>query len=258
MPSVNREDTDPKQLQISRDIHILISYAEVLLMSTHMFSGRAMQHQSPGSACTTTQSDPTLSSNRIIGYCRIYEWRTKAQMRLCACTGFDYFFIPYHTIVAGYCGVTLAVRVSIRPSIHRTSVHPYFHFQTITWVNVNGFSPNSVCALILWRSGLWLLMGKFYQFLYPAIQKWRGIMVSRWSSVCPSIRPSYVRPSYVRPSIFCFWMITGVNINGFSPNLVCALILWRSGLGLLMGKFCQIFTELSARDTPIFSFLDDN
>ena len=25
--------------------------------------------------------------------------------------------------------------------------------------------------------------------------------------------------------------------HGFSPNLVCALILWRSGLGLLMGKF---------------------
>ena len=37
---------------------------------------------------------------------------------------------------------------------------------------------------------------------------------------------------------------------------VCALILWRSGLGLLMGKFCQILTELSARD--IFSFLHDN
>ena len=44
----------------------------------------------------------------------------------------------------------------------------------------------------------------------------------------------------------------------FSPNLVCALILWRSGLGLLMGKFRQIFTELSAQDTPIFSFPDDN
>ena len=31
----------------------------------------------------------------------------------------------------------------------------------------------------------------------------------------------------------------------------------RSGLGLLMGKFRQIFTELSARDTPIFSFPED-
>ena len=27
---------------------------------------------------------------------------------------------------------------------------------------------------------------------------------------------------------------------------------------MLMGEFRQIFTELSARDTPIFSFLDDN
>ena len=62
----------------------------------------------------------------------------------------------------------------------------------------------------------------------------------------------------VRPSLFCFQMITGVNINGFSPNLVCALILWRSGLGLLMGNFRQISMEFSVQDMPIFSFLDDN
>ena len=62
----------------------------------------------------------------------------------------------------------------------------------------------------------------------------------------------------VHPSVFRFRMITRVNINGFPPNLVCALILWRSGLGLLMGKFCQFLTELSARNTPIFSFPDDN
>ena len=40
--------------------------------------------------------------------------------------------------------------------------------------------------------------------------------------------------------------------------MVCALILWRSGLGLRTGKFRQFLTELSARDTPMFSFLDDN
>ena len=62
----------------------------------------------------------------------------------------------------------------------------------------------------------------------------------------------------VRVSKFRFRMITRVNNNVFSPNLVCALILWRSGLGLLMGKLCQFFTELLARDTPIFSFPDDN
>ena len=67
-------------------------------------------------------------------------------------------------------------------------------------------------------------------------------MVSRWTSVCPSIHFSFPDD----------------NFNGFSPNLVCALILWRSGLGMLMGKFRQIFTVLSARDTPIFWFPDDN
>ena len=45
---------------------------------------------------------------------------------------------------------------------------------------------------------------------------------------------------------------------GLKPNLLYALTLRRSGLGLLMGKFRQIFTELSARDTPISLFLDDN
>ena len=70
------------------------------------------------------------------------------------------------------------------------------------------------------------------------------------------VRPS-VRPP-IRPSVFRFQMITWVNINGFSPNLVCALLLWRSGLGLLLGKFCQFLTQLSARDAPIFSFPDGN
>ena len=44
----------------------------------------------------------------------------------------------------------------------------------------------------------------------------------------------------------------------FHQSLVCALILWSSGLGLLMGKFRQILTELSARVTPVFSFPDDD
>ena len=54
----------------------------------------------------------------------------------------------------------------------------------------------------------------------------------------------------VHPSIrFSFPDDNLRNISGISPNLVCALILWRSGLGLLMGKFCQFFTELSVHDT---------
>ena len=43
-------------------------------------------------------------------------------------------------------------------------------------------------------------------------------------------------------------------MNGFSPNSVCALILWRSGQGLFMGKFHQFLTELPARDRSVFSF----
>ena len=39
---------------------------------------------------------------------------------------------------------------------------------------------------------------------------------------------------------------------------MCALILWRSGLDLLMGKFSQFLTELTARDRSVFSFPDDN
>ena len=62
----------------------------------------------------------------------------------------------------------------------------------------------------------------------------------------------------VRPSVFHFQMITSKQQTGFSPNLVCALILWTSGLGLLIGKFHQILAELSARGMPIFSFPDDN
>ena len=62
---------------------------------------------------------------------------------------------------------------------------------------------------------------------------------------------------------FCFQMITWVNVNGFSPNLVYALILWRSGMELLMVKFHQFLTELPSCDTVLagyyrFTFLYDH
>ena len=60
-----------------------------------------------------------------------------------------------------------------------------------------------------------------------------------------------------RPYYF-FRAITSVNNKGFYPNLLYALTLRRSGLGLLMGKFCRMFTELSAQNMPIFSFPDNN
>ena len=89
------------------------------------------------------------------------------------------------------------------------------------------------------------------------VEGYYGFTLDIHVSVHPSVRASIHRRS-IRLSIFRFQMITWVNINGFPPNLVCALILWRSGLGLLIGKVCQSFTELSARDMPIFSFLVDN
>ena len=59
----------------------------------------------------------------------------------------------------------------------------------------------------------------------------------------------FIRTS-IRPSI--------VNINGFSQIFVCALILWWSGLGLLMCEFRQLLMELAAHDMFIFSFLKAN
>ena len=43
-------------------------------------------------------------------------------------------------------------------------------------------------------------------------------------------------------------------MNGFSQNL----ILWRSDMGLLMGKFHYSLKELSARHMSIFLFLYNN
>ena len=62
-------------------------------------------------------------------------------------------------------------------------------------------------------------------------------MVSRWCQcVSPSIRPAG-RPSAVSISVFSSrWTMTLVHINGFSINLVYALI-WRSSLRLLWANF---------------------
>ena len=86
----------------------------------------------------------------------------------------------------------------------------------------------------------------------------RYTIVARYYGFTVDVRVS-IRPSVSRPSVRISFPDDNLSKHhGFSPNLVCALILWRSGLGLLMGKFRQILTELSARDTPIYSFPDDN
>ena len=90
----------------------------------------------------------------------------------------------------------------------------YFHFRTITLVNINGFSLNFVCALTLWTSALGLLMVEFLIFLTAL-------------------------------SARTFRTITWVYLNGFSPHLMCALILWRSALGLLINKILSIFDRVN-------------
>ena len=114
--------------------------------------------------------------------------------------------------------------------------HVHIFIRTI-WLNINGFSPNLVCALILWRSGLGLLMGKFFNF---------------WQIYQPVTHP-----------YFCFRTITWLNLNWFSPNLICLLIMWGSDWGLLLGTFSQFLTELSPRDRIMagyyhFTFLLQN
>ena len=55
--------------------------------------------------------------------------------------------------------------------------------------------------------------------------------------------------------LFRFWTITWVSINRFSPNLVCALILW---FWIANGQTSSIFTILCLRHVNIFSFPEDN
>ena len=96
-------------------------------------------------------------------------------------------------------------------------------------------------------------MSHFFTYFYTSSHI-SGVVL--WYHIgCPSVCPS-VHAS-ISPYI-CFQMITWEKVKWFSPNLVCALVLWRSGLGLLMGKFRQFLTELSAGNTSGFSLPDDS
>ena len=79
-----------------------------------------------------------------------------------------------------------------------------------------------------------------------------GIMVSRWMSVCLSVRAS------VRPSRFSFLDDNLSKLQWIFTKLGMCIDIVEVWLGLLMGKFRQFLTELSAQDTPIFSFPGDN
>ena len=51
---------------------------------------------------------------------------------LLAVLAYEQLFIPRHTLVAGYYVFTLAVRVSVRPSVVRTSVRNSFAFDNLS------------------------------------------------------------------------------------------------------------------------------
>ena len=63
---------------------------------------------------------------------------------------------------------------------------------------------------------LYSLFYLFSPFLWETTQNDPQGLTCRWTPT---------QSKTVHPSIFHFRMITWVNINGFSPNLVCALIL---------------------------------
>ena len=97
------------------------------------------------------------------------------------------------------------------------------------------FSPSLECAVILCRSGLGLLMEQISFFFF-------------FLKELPA------------QDMHVFWFPED-NLSKYQwnlPNLICASILWRSGLRLLMGEFHQVLTELSAQDRPMFSFPNNN
>ena len=94
------------------------------------------------------------------------------------------------------------------------------------------FHQTLVCALILWRSALGLLMGKFCEFLTE--------LYARVTSVFSFLDDNFTKYQ---------WLFT---------KLVCVLILWTSALGLLMVEFSLFLTELSDRNTSVFYFQDNN
>ena len=76
------------------------------------------------------------------------------------------------------------------------------------------------------------------------VEIWFGIANWQISSVFEIF--TCISPRHIH---ICLFRTITLNINGFSPNLKCILILWRSGLGLHMGTLRQLLTKLSPDDT---------
>ena len=76
---------------------------------------------------------------------------------------------------------------------------------------------------------------------------WFGISNGKITSVFNSYLPA------IHP-YFCFRTITSVNINGYSRNLICVFILWRSGLKLLIADFVNFCQSYLPATCPYFRF----
>ena len=131
----------------------------------------------------------------------------------------------------------------------RLSLHPFSKRMINVTLQTTVTLMTCICCTLMD-----ICIKPYQAYFYTASHDSDGVLWYHFGCLCVHLS---VHLSYIRP-YFCFRMITWVNFNGFSLNLVCALISWSSGLGLLMGRFCQVLTELSAHNTSVFSFLDNN
>ena len=120
--------------------------------------------------------------------------------------------------------------LSVHPSVIHPSVFlfPEDNLSECQWI----FTKLSKCALILWRSGLGLLMGKFHQFLTKNLARDGSIF-------------SFPDDNFSKYQ----WIFTKLDVC-IDIEEIC--------FGMLIGKICPFLTESSARDMSVFSFLDDN
>ena len=113
-----------------------------------------------------------------------------------------FIFIPSHKIVGRYYGFMLVGYVSSRLSVHLSLcclcpsifLFPDHNLSECQWI----FTKLGMCIDI--------------------VEIWFGIANGQISPIFNSCLPA-------THLIFCFGTVTSVNINGFLPNLLCALIL---------------------------------
>ena len=117
----------------------------------------------------------------------------------------------------------------------------------INWVNVNGSSPNLVCALILWRrAGLGMLIGQFFQFLivYDRIIclphdysfKDCGFQLLWFTRICLSLVLSKLGKIFCRQYIEIFFLIFPEKIGFYITCKLCPVDL---GLHCLLRHGCS-------------------